>query len=106
MLEKDIEKQILEGLNKSGKGFFWKNATTGVYDKTKGAYRKTGKYQITGVSDIIGVNKEGIAVFIEVKKQKGKLADNQKNFLIKVKGLGAIAGVARSLKDALELIGG
>ena len=104
MLEKDIEEIILTKLNLSGLGFFWKNATVGVYDKAKGGYRKPGAFQIRGVSDIIGVTADGRAVFLEVKTSKGKLSKHQEVFLEKVEYWGAICGVVRCYEDAFRLL--
>ena len=104
MLEKEIEKCILLDLNKSGLGFFWKNASVGTYDAKKGSFRRPGAFQIRGVSDIIGVTRDGKAVFLEVKTKTGRLSKYQANFIEKMQYWGAIAGVVRSSADAFELI--
>lgn len=60
-----------------------------------------------GYSDLSGVRKsDGKAVFIEVKTPTGRPSQAQKNFLAVMRGFGAVAGVARSPEDAMELIGG
>lgn len=48
-----------------------------------------------------------IAVFvgIEVKTEKGRLSEPQKNFLAMLKEQGGITGVARSVEEAREIIG-
>ena len=61
----------------------------------------------TGYSDLSGVRKsDGRAVFIEVKKLTGVVSDEQKDFLSIMQQCHAVAGVARSVEDALKLIGG
>ena len=104
MLEKEIEKIILQDLNKSGLGFFWKNASVGTYDAKKGSFRKPGAFQIRGVSDIIGVTRDGKACFFEVKTKTGRLSKYQENFIEKMEYWGAIVGVVRSSADAFALL--
>lgn len=101
--EKQIENAILNYLAYVD-GFFWKNNSVGIYDAKKGLYRKSrNKFAINGVSDIIGVYK-GRAVFIEVKAKRGRLSPSQVKFLDEVKKQGAIAGVAKSVDDVIELL--
>lgn len=86
-----------------------------------GSYRlKDGRYITSGLcagsSDLIGwtpvvvtpemVGKT-VAIFtaIEVKTAKGRVQDNQVNFIAQVQDAGGIAGVARCMNDALDLIG-
>ena len=104
MLEKEIEKIILTDLNKSGLGFFWKNASIGTYDAKKGSFRKPGAFQIRGVSDIIGVTRGGRACFFEVKTKTGRLSKYQENFIEKMEYWNAIAGVVRCSADAFALL--
>ena len=104
MLEKEIEKIILQDLNKSGLGFFWKNASIGTYDAKKGSFRKPGAFQIRGVSDIIGVTRGGRACFFEVKTKTGRLSKYQENFIEKMEYWNAITGVVRCSADAFALL--
>ncbi len=74
-------------------------------------YTQDGRYFTTGVpkgfSDLFGFRKsDGKAVFIEVKKPKGRPTDQQKKFIETMQKSGAIAGICRSADDALKLIGG
>ena len=80
---------------------------------------RTGRYVQFGLakgsSDLIGfktvkitpemINQE-VAVFvsIEIKTERGKLTDIQKNWLQKVQSSGGIVGVARTVKDALNIL--
>ena len=73
-------------------------------------FTKDGRYFSTGVpvgfSDLFGFrNKDGKAVFIEVKTKTGRVSLQQKRFLEAMQSAGAIAGVCRSTEDALLLIG-
>ena len=66
-----------------------------------------------GIPDICGVlpescptcgTKYGRALFIEIKKENGKLSPEQKEFLETAKSLGALAMVARSVEDVMAVI--
>lgn len=68
-----------------------------------------GRFFSTGVppgfSDLFGVRrKDGRAIFIEVKKPGGKVTDRQKNFLERMKKIGAVTGIAHSTEEAIRLI--
>ena len=68
-----------------------------------------GRFFDTGVpngfSDLCGFRKsDGKMIFIEVKNKKGRLRDAQKKFLSEMKKYDVIAGVARSAKEAVELV--
>lgn len=59
-----------------------------------------------GSADIIGIHKPtGRFLAIEVKTKTGKPTKEQLNFLEQVRNAGGIAGIARSVEDALRLIG-
>ncbi|MDJ0305373.1 VRR-NUC domain-containing protein [Dehalobacter sp.] len=54
-----------------------------------------------GFSDLFGVLPGGRAVFLEIKGPKGKASQEQLNFLSQMLNLGAAAGVAKSIEDAI-----
>lgn len=61
----------------------------------------------TGSSDLIGYTvRNGVAVFtaIEVKAATGRTTPEQRQFLDVVGGAGGIAGVARSVEEAVRLL--
>lgn len=59
-----------------------------------------------GGADIIGIHQAtGRFIAVEVKTLKGRVSPEQQRFIDAVKRAGGIAGVARSVEDALELIG-
>ena len=97
--EIDIQNSILAYLNAIGI-FCWRNNSVGVYDPTKNLFRKpTGKYQINGVSDILAISKQGRMMAIEVKSEKGRVSDSQKEFIDNINKRGGLAFVARSIED-------
>ena len=63
-----------------------------------------------GSSDIIGISPKGIFMGVEIKmpkrpgKQAGRVSKEQSDFIKGVIAAGGIAGIARSVNDALELI--
>ena len=74
-------------------------------------YTPDGRYFNTGVpvgfSDLFGVRlTDGKAVFIEVKTPTGKPSQEQLKFLDTMRKNGAIAGICRSIGDAINLING
>lgn len=58
----------------------------------------------TGGSDIIGIAPNGAFLAVEVKTKTGRVSPEQQRFIDAVNKAGGIAGVARSVEDALELI--
>ena len=58
-----------------------------------------------GFSDLLFVGTDGRVAFIECKDEKGKLRPEQERFLKIMKSYGHRAGVARSVREALLLIG-
>ena len=60
-----------------------------------------------GFSDLFGVRKsDGKAVFLEVKTAKGRVSENQQNFINAMQENNAIAGICRSVDDAKKLLKG
>lgn len=80
---------------------FRANVGSGVtYD---GRHFETGLPK--GFSDLFGFrHSDGRIFFIEVKTPKGRVSEAQKNFLEQMQKYGAIAGVARSVDDAIRLM--
>ncbi len=76
----------------------------GTFDPVRGVYRSNGgKFTERGSSDILGIYR-GKMLCIEVKSKTGRLRPEQESFLNQMERLGAIAGMVRSLDQAIELI--
>lgn len=103
--EKDIENAILDYLTVCP-GQFWRNNSVGVYDAAKKTFRRPSRYHRNGVSDILGILPCGTFVAIEVKTPKGRLSENQKQFLKDIQEYNGIAFVARSVDDVRERLHG
>lgn len=100
MSETDIQNEIRLALNKIAITF---RANVGVFYTRDGRPIRTGLPK--GFSDLFGFRRsDGRIFFIEVKTKKGKLRDDQVQFLEAMKQLGAITGVARSTSEAIEII--
>lgn len=72
-------------------------------------YTPDGRYFSTGLpagfSDLFGFRKsDGRAVFIEVKAEHGRASEKQLHFLGAMRRAGAIAGIARSPEEAIQII--
>lgn len=59
-----------------------------------------------GHSDLAGIRKsDGKAIYIEVKREDGVVKPEQKHFIATMQEYNALAGVARSVEDALRIVG-
>jgi hypothetical protein len=58
-----------------------------------------------GMSDIMGVLKDGRTLAIEVKSRTGRMRPGQEEFLQTIRQAGGVAGVCRSVEDAQRLLG-
>lgn len=60
-----------------------------------------------GFSDLFGHRKsDGRAFYIEVKTKTGRATKKQTKFLAAMERSGAITGIARSVAEAVEIVGG
>jgi hypothetical protein len=59
-----------------------------------------------GFPDLLFIRNDGTVFFIETKTDVGRLRPEQKNFIDRMDQIGITAGVARSVEDAIKLIGG
>lgn len=100
MLEKDIQRQILQYLFYRPDVYCWRNNNNAVYDSKQGIYRKQGgAFYPKGIADIIGITNTGRFIAIEVKSAKGKASKEQLEFLNKIHILGGIAILTNGYDD-------
>ena len=102
MTESDIQKGICEYLEMRSV-IFWRQNNAPVYDSAKGVFRKRGKWQAIGISDII-VILPSISLFIEVKTPKGKQSKDQMTFEKAVMSSGACLYQIVTSVDEVRLI--
>lgn len=111
--ETRLQNRILLALSDAG-CTVWRNETAGVWlgkviHKASEQVTLTNARMFTaglavGSSDIVGIAPGGRFLAIEVKTPKGRATKEQLRFIEAVNNAGGIAGIARSVADALELI--
>ena len=111
--ETKIQQEIRLALGQRSDLRLFRNETGKLPDPRTGQWVQFGLAK--GSSDLIGfktvkitpemIGKE-IAQFVslEIKTERGKLSTIQQNWLQKVKSSGGIVGVARTVKDALNIL--
>jgi hypothetical protein len=100
--ESNIMKSIMIALSDNGCVVFRNNI--GSYKTEDGRFIRFGVGG-NGGSDLIGWTREGKFLAVETKSPTGKATAEQINFIEKVNASGGVAGIARSVEDALRLIG-
>lgn len=100
--EQNIQKLIMLALTEAG-CIVWRN-NIGSYTTAEGHFIRYGVGGVGG-SDLIGIYKKtGQLIAVEVKGPKGKPSAAQLNFIEQVRAAGGIAGLARSVQEALDLL--
>lgn len=95
-----LQNEIIVALCKNG--CVARNHTVGQFFTKYGGIVNIGHH---GESDIMGHRiSDGRAIYIEVKLPGEKPRDDQKKFLTAMANTGAIAGVAHSIEEALEIV--
>lgn len=95
-----LQNQIIVALCKNG--CVARNHTVGQFYTKYGSIVNVGHH---GESDITGHRiSDGRAIYIEVKLPGEHPRDDQKKFLKSMANTGAIAGVAHSIEEALEIV--
>jgi len=69
-----------------------------------GSVRYISANTAKGMSDIMGVLKDGRTLAIEVKSATGRMRPGQEEFLATIRQAGGVAGVCRCVKDAQALL--
>lgn len=111
--ETAIQRRIMLALASAG-CTVWRNETAGAW-MGKQIHRQGGQVTLTnarmmtfglcvGSADVIGIAPGGRFLAVEVKTPKGRPTKEQLRFIDAVKNAGGIAGIARSVEEALELI--
>ena len=99
--ESNIGNEICVALSRLGCKIF-RSQSGNFYTK----YGDEIKIGVTGMSDYHGHRPDGKAFYIETKTKTGRASDDQKRFLRAMYNSGALAGIARSVDDAIEIIEG
>ena len=105
-LEKDTLKAIMELLHRHPKvAKVWRQ-NSGTFQKQYGS--KTHYIRANtakGMSDIMGLLKDGRTLCVECKSPTGKVLPHQQQFLDEINAAGGLAFVARSLNDVINQLG-
>ena len=99
--EHTIQNEIRVALTENGYTVF--RANVGKVKTADGRWFDTGLPK--GHPDLYGFRPDGKIFYIEVKNAKGQVRPEQKSFIKTVKARGALAGIARSVEDALDIVG-
>lgn len=113
--ETKIQNRILLALSEAG-CTVWRNETAGtwvgrvVHKDTGGTVTLANARQLraglcVGSSDIVGIAPCGRFLAVEVKTAKGRISAEQTRFISAVRAAGGISGIARSVEEALQLLG-
>lgn len=103
MLEKEIQKVILQWLRLQKDAFVWRQNSGAVTRTYNGKTRFYRNQDVEGIADIIGIWK-GRPLAIEVKRPGGIPSDTQRAFLQEFENHGGIAIVATSLESVEKVL--
>lgn len=99
MNEGTLMRAIMLALAESGHMVF--RANVGSFQMADGRWFDCGLPK--GFSDLFGFTSDGRPFFIEVKAPTGRVRPEQRLFIDAMRAKGAVAGIARSVEDALLL---
>jgi hypothetical protein len=105
--EAEILKAIMQLLKRHPRvAQAWRqNSGTFAEQNRDGSTRYIRANTAKGMSDIMGVLKDGRTLAIEVKSRTGRMRPGQEEFLQTIRSAGGVAGVCRSVDDAVRLLG-
>lgn len=111
--ETKLQRLIMLALSEAG-CTIWRNETSGAWmgkqiHKAGDQVTLTNARMMTfglcvGSSDLVGIAPGGRFLAVEVKTPKGRPTKEQLRFIEAVRNAGGIAGIARSVDEALDLI--
>jgi len=104
--EAEILKAILQLLRRHPKvALCWRqNSGTFAERNRDGTTRYIRANTQRGMSDIMGALMDGRTLAIEVKSRTGRMRPGQEEFLASIRAAGGVAGVCRSVEDAIALL--
>jgi hypothetical protein len=105
--ESDILRAIMQLLKRHPRvAQAWRqNSGTFAERNRDGSTRYIRANTARGMSDIMGVLRDGRTLAIEVKSRTGRMRPGQEEFLQTIRQAGGVAGVCRSVEDAQRLLG-
>ena len=105
--EAEILKAILQLLRRHPKvALCWRQNSGTFQERNRdGTTRYIRANTQRGMSDIMGALMDGSTLAIEVKSRTGRMRPGQEEFLATIRQAGGVAGVCRSVEDAVALLG-
>lgn len=101
--EKAVLNGVLELLRRHPKVAWAARINSGAYKTPDGRFIRFG---FTGCPDIIGQMKDGRFLAVETKAEDGRVTQEQQAVLDNILKNNGVAGVARSLSDAMNIVEG
>lgn len=101
MTEAQIQQAIRLALGREHDVLLYRNSV-GVAQTPDGRTQRFGL--CPGSADLIGIGPGGRFLAIEVKTKHGRVAPDQARFIDLVRARGGIAGICRSVEDAVALV--
>ena len=104
--EAEILKAILQLLRRHPKvALCWRQNSGTFQERNRdGSVRYIRANTQRGMSDIMGALMDGRTLAIEVKSRTGRMRPGQEEFLASIRAAGGVAGVCRSVEDAVRLL--
>lgn len=102
MKESNLHREIQIEASKRGHRLFRNNV--GKLQSREGEWVAFGVGGVGG-SDLIGWTRDGVFAAVEVKLPHGRVSPEQLSFIAAVAKAGGRAGVARSVEDAMLILG-
>jgi hypothetical protein len=105
--EAEILRAVLQLLKRHPKvAMSWRQNSGTFQERNRdGSVRYIRANTQRGMSDIMGTLKDGRTLAIEVKSRTGRMRPGQEEFLQTIRQAGGVAGVCRSVDDAVRLLG-
>ena len=106
--EAEILRAILQLLRRHPKvAMSWRQNSGTFQERNRdGSVRYIRANTQRGMSDIMGALMDGRTLAIEVKSRTGRMRPGQEDFLQQIRAAGGVAGVCRSVEDAVRLLEG
>ena len=105
LTEAQIQKTILAYLRMHPRVAWVGRFNSGAFIESYGGHdRYIQANSVKGCSDILGMLKGGGFFAIEVKSLKGRVTQDQDNFILRVLEGGGYAGIARSIDDVNKIL--
>jgi len=102
--EADIQSAILRALRIHPAVVWFNRMNSGAVTLGEGKSRRFIRYGFKGCPDIHGMLISGVPLYIEVKRPSGRVDPDQRAFLEKAAKFGAVAFVARSVTDVIDVL--